>query len=118
MLAGGQRLDCPGDELRRLASQKLLLGQLGEPARTHGRIAIERAAGRLESAWLDGPAVIVVGVGERENGVMRRSARAARLGTVDEDPEIQVFSEQRPSNLASPRITANHVSWTTSSATD
>ena len=30
---------------------------------------------------------------------------------------IQVFSEERPSKRSSPSRTANHVSWTTSSAT-
>ena len=51
-----------------------------------------------------------------ENGMLRASRTARVRARLTRMRKIQVRSDERPSKALSPRTTASHVSWTTSSA--
>ena len=53
-----------------------------------------------------------------EKGTVRLSLTARLRARLPSIRNTQVFSDDRPSKRSSPLMTASHVSWTTSSATD
>jgi hypothetical protein len=73
------------------------------------------SAGRKRSGSTDGPSVSSA-TASAEKGVLRRSRAPLRIATLVRMRKIHVLSEERPSKRSIPRITAIHVSCTTSSA--